>query len=305
MEHIPVQVEKVATLAGHADCVYAVCGTDQDHEVISAGGDGMVVLWDLRMPDLGKLVAQIPASVYALDFSEAHQLLITGHNHDGIHLIDWESKKEIGSRSFTQSQIFDLKVVGDTVIAACGDGTVTALSIPELDILWSHQLSNQRARRIAIHPQLPHIAIGYSDAVIRIWDLDNQEVLYQLHDHQASVFALSYSPNGDHLLSAGRDAHLKQWNVHDHYFVSKDIPAHMYAINDLKHSPDGKWIATVSMDKSVKLWDAETLTLRKVIDKARHAGHGTSVNAVYWSRFNQQIITASDDRKLAVWQAAL
>jgi WD40 repeat protein len=56
------------------------------------------------------------------------------------------------------------------------------------------------------------------------------------------------------------------------------------------------------MDKSIKVWDAEEYKLLKVIDKSRHAGHGTSVNKLLWTPFNDQLISASDDRTLSVWQ---
>ena len=55
------------------------------------------------------------------------------------------------------------------------------------------------------------------------------------------------------------------------------------------------------MDKSIKVWEAETLQLLKVIDRARHAGHGTSVNKLLWLADGRALISASDDRTLSVW----
>ena len=55
------------------------------------------------------------------------------------------------------------------------------------------------------------------------------------------------------------------------------------------------------MDKSVKVWQTADLTLLKVIDKARHAGHGTSVNKLLWSSYNDQVVSASDDRTISIW----
>jgi WD40 repeat protein len=55
------------------------------------------------------------------------------------------------------------------------------------------------------------------------------------------------------------------------------------------------------MDKSIKVWDAQEFRLLKVIDKARYAGHGTSVNKLYWSKFHNQLISCSDDRSISVW----
>jgi WD40 repeat protein len=55
------------------------------------------------------------------------------------------------------------------------------------------------------------------------------------------------------------------------------------------------------MDKSIKVWDTNELRLLKVIDKARHAGHGTSVNKLLWTSYNNQLLSASDDRTISVW----
>jgi WD40 repeat protein len=55
------------------------------------------------------------------------------------------------------------------------------------------------------------------------------------------------------------------------------------------------------MDKSIKVWDAAELKLLKVIDRSRHAGHGTSVNKVLWTDYNNQLLSASDDRMISVW----
>jgi len=114
------------------------------------------------------------------------------------------------------------------------------------------------------------------------------------------VFALRYSPDEKILVSGARDAHLKFWSV-DPYALSEDIVAHMYAINYLSFKEDGSMLVTCSMDKSIKVWDTEERKLLKVIDKARNAGHGTSINKVVWSSYTQEVISVSDDRSISIW----
>ena len=75
----------------------------------------------------------------------------------------------------------------------------------------------------------------------------------------------------------------------------------MYTINHLAFSPDGRYLASCSLDKSIKLWDATTLTLLRVLDRARAAGHGTSVNRLVWPGAENRLVSCSDDRSLAVW----
>lgn len=103
------------------------------------------------------------------------------------------------------------------------------------------------------------------------------------------------------MISGSRDAKLKIWDVSADYQQVEEIAAHLYAINHIAFSPDGTHFATASMDKSIKVWDANEMKLLKVIDKARHTGHGTSVNKLLWTSYNNQLVSASDDRSISVW----
>jgi WD40 repeat protein len=115
------------------------------------------------------------------------------------------------------------------------------------------------------------------------------------------VFTLRYTPDQDFLISGSRDARLKAWDARAGYVKAAEVVAHLYAINHLDFSPDGKHFVTCSMDKSIKVWDSGSLSLLKVIDRSRHAGHGTSVNRLLWTTFHDQLVSASDDRTLSVW----
>jgi WD40 repeat protein len=104
-----------------------------------------------------------------------------------------------------------------------------------------------------------------------------------------------------YLISGSRDAQLKIWDTSRAYELYKTIPAHMFAINDIKYHPERNFLATASMDKTIKVWDATNFQLLKVIDKARHNSHITSVNKLYWSSYENQLISCSDDRTILVW----
>ncbi|MFN3316701.1 MAG: WD40 repeat domain-containing protein, partial [Raineya sp.] len=164
------------------------------------------------------------------------------------------------------------------------------------------KLSEKSTRALALHPNNEHLAVAFSDCTIRILDTKTWKVIYTLEGHQNSVFSVAYSPCGKYLWSGSRDAHLRIWSVKDNYEVVKAIPAHLFAINHIFFSPNEQLAATCSMDKSIKIWDTQSFRLLKVIDKARHAGHGTSVNKLLWTNHQDLLISASDDRMIAVWQ---
>lgn len=297
-------VEKIDTFGGHRDCVYSLEKGPQSNQFFSTGADGLVVRWNLGRPDLGDLIAKVPASVYALAFHQPSSLLWVGQNYEGLHLIDPDKKQEVSSLKLTSAAIFDIKFYKSDAFVALSDGIVAIVDIEQLAVKKHLKASEQSARSIAINPVEREFAVGYSDNVVRIFDLTTYELKRIVTGHTNSVFTVAYSPDFRFLLTAGRDAHLKVWDVEKRYEAYQNIVAHMFAINNVVFSPDGTLFATASMDKAIKIWDAETYRLLKVVDRARHAGHGTSINKLLWMDYENQLLSASDDRTISVWKVA-
>ena len=102
-------------------------------------------------------------------------------------------------------------------------------------------------------------------------------------------------------MSGGKDAHLNFWDVKS-YSLLKSVPAHNFAIYDITFSPDHKLFATASRDKTLKIWDFKTMELLVRINKENFDGHVNSVNKLYWSTFNDYLISAGDDKSLIIWK---
>jgi WD40 repeat protein len=298
-----MQVSKIDTFSGHRDCVYTLAQGAQPNIFYSSGADGQVVAWDLAKPDLGTLLAQIPASVYAMAYFEAENALIVGQNGEGIQKIALAQNIGSVSLKFTYNNIFDIKILGNLAFAATGDGILVIIDLPKMAVLQTIKVTDKSIRSIAIHPTANEIALATSDQNCYRICLSTYALLQKIEGHSNSVFCIKYNNTGQYLYTAGRDAQLKIWQkTTDNYLLHSNIAAHMYAINDLAFSPDTSLLATCSMDKAIKIWDANSLKLLKVVDKARHAGHGTSVNKLLWSSYHNSLLSASDDRHIALWQ---
>lgn len=275
-----IEVNKLQTLTGHNDCIYALTEGCDPRFFYTGAGDGMVVEWDLDHPKDGKLVARLPHSVYALATDSLRNLLFIGHNFEGIHVVDLTENKEVWSLKLTDQAIFDIKVFGDEAYIGTGDGVLIVVDINSRSIKKHIKLSAKSIRVMSLAKDKRQLAIGLSDNTVKVLDLsDNFHPLANLTGHTNSVFALSYAPDESILVSAGRDARMKFWET-DTYSLLENIVAHMYAINYLYFKEDGNLLVTCSMDKSIKIWDTAEKKLLKVIDKARNAGHGTSINKV-------------------------
>jgi len=296
-------VTKIATLAGHRDAVYALTG-GTGGAVYSGSADGMVVGWDTTDPTRdGELLARVQNSVYALRHLPELGLLVLGHNFQGIQAIDLSQKQLVHATALPPVAIFEI-VFSESrqrLYVALGDGTLAVLTVPDFRLEKLLRLADKSLRCLALHEGRSELAVGSSDTFTRILDLDSLEVKCLLGESTNSVFSVAYSVDGMRLLTAGRDAQIRTWDVATGYTLTGSVPAHMYTINHLAFSSDGRYLASCSLDKSIKLWDATTLTLLRVLDRARAAGHGTSVNRLVWPGAENRLVSCSDDRSLVVW----
>ena len=292
-----VQIKKVITYNGHSDAVYTLEKGVEPHLFYSAGGDGNIVEWNLDKTESGRLIAKVQASVYSMCFVPERHLLIIAQNYEGIHLVDVLSNKEVGSLQFTESAIFDMKVVGDLLLVATGEGKLVVIDLPKLKVLHEVEVCDQKLRDILI-TQDNYCLVASSDGFVRKYQLPSFELVTEVQAHDNSVFALLQKKNI--VVSGSRDARLKFWHTND-LSLDESINAHMYAINDIVQRQDGAYLATASMDKTIKIWDYAKRKLIKVIDKARHKGHLSSVNKLLWLEYKDFLISCSDDRSIGVW----
>lgn len=295
-----VQIEKALTFKGHSDAVYALEKGKEPGKFYSSGGDGNVVEWNVNHTENGRLIAKISASVYSLCLIPNKNVLVVGQNYEGIHLIDIESRKQLGSLQLTNSAIFDIKCIKNLLLIATGEGKLFVVDLLTLKIVQTVIVSEKNLRNIHVLSE-KHFLIASSDGYIREYSIDKYQLINTLYAHDKSVFALAKKDSDNFIVSGGRDAKLKIWQSEGKLLLDETINAHMYAINDIVFRGDGNYFATASMDKTIKIWDYSKRKLIKVIDKARHNGHLTSVNKLLWLDHKDFLVSCSDDRSIGVW----
>ena len=292
---------KLFQFQGHQDSIYHLVSAEDGKSFFSAGGDGMIVRWSLDEPDQGKLVAKVEGSVYAMCFDPKSGTLLIGQNNEGIHAVDVERKERIRSIGLGPTALFSILKVEDHIYVGSGEGDLIKLAYSNFSILGRIKFSSKSLRTIAREPKSGNLALGFSDQRIRYVDPGTMEVIHEWEAHRHSVFTLAFSPDGEHLVSGSRDARICRWRTGGNFEPTGTVAAHLFAINHISFSPDGEHFLTCSMDKTIKIWSTADLSLLRVLDKARHAGHGNSVNRLLWLN-DDTFVSVGDDRIVSVWK---
>lgn len=298
-----MQVTKTVQLTGHNASIFALIEGQDERHIFTAAGDGWVVNWDLENPELGKLVAKVNRQVFSLCFLRKGQKIVAGNMDGGVHFIDLNDPLSTKNIAHHQRGVFDVLEADGNIFTAGGDGKLSRWSIEEMRSLETYHLANQALRCIIFCEKRQELAVGSSDGCIYLLDTQTLELRQKITAaHASSVFSLHYSQDGSHLLSGGRDAHLNVWDLENNFEKISSQPAHLFTINCIAFYPSGQYFATGSRDKTVKIWDASNYELVKVLEGGRDGGHFNSVNKVFWSKYQDLLVSCSDDRTCILWK---
>ena len=300
-----IRIRKQHQLTGHNSAIYALVPGPVAGSFLSASGDGMIVMWSLENPEQGKLLAQVDTQVFSLAYLPATDTLVAGDMNGGVHWLNLQEDKPNKHLSHHRKGTYAFLVLGDQLFSVGGDGVLTRWDALAQRSLESFQLSNMPLRSIHYHHQRRELVVGSSDHSIYLLDVDDLALReHWVGAHENSVFTVSYHPYLTNvLLSAGRDAQLKVWDITQQPpQVLSQQPAHWFTINDLIFHPEQHIFLTASRDKTIRIWNGDDFKLIKTLDAARDGGHINSINSLLWIPGSSTFVSASDDRSLILWE---
>lgn len=186
---------------------------------------------------------------------------------------------------------------------------------------------NQPVYSVSFQPNTPtpRLASAGGDNNVRIWNINYNstnstnststtvEYLLTLRKHTQAVNVVRFAPSGLVLASAGDDGMVILWTRSDKLvadfghddddakesWVARHVLSTQLEVYDLCWSPDGRFLATGSMDNVTKVFSAETG--HKLVELAHHSHY---VQGVAWDPQNAFLATQSADRSLQIYLLA-
>jgi WD40 repeat protein len=145
------------------------------------------------------------------------------------------------------------------------------------------------------------IAVSCSnDNSLKIWDLQSGECLKTVKPHKDYPRNLDATPDLNLVVTngGGQDPVIRLWNYKD-LEPRGTLVGHTNRINDLRITPDGKFIISCSSDKTVKVWD--TQSMRCIADLRKHTSDVVGVDI---SLDGKMAASVGYDDAILVWDVA-
>ena len=132
-----------------------------------------------------------------------------------------------------------------------------------------------------------------------ITDVSGENALFH-QVHNEIVTSVSYSTDGNYIVTASYDGTICIWNTNSGVQIGEPLIGHTDAVNSASFSTDGKYIVSASHDKTIRVWDVNSgLQVGEPL-----IGHKEWVNSASFSSDGKYIVSASRDKTIRIWDVS-
>jgi WD40 repeat protein len=152
---------------------------------------------------------------------------------------------------------------------------------------------------VAFSPNGTMLAAGARDGTIALWQVATQRLLATIRAYRGFTTAVSFSPDGTTLASAGDDVGslpVKLWNVRGRALASPPLEHPKGFPTSVAFSPDGQTLASGDASGAIILWDVKR---RRPLSPL--VGHARNVERLVFSPDGKTLASGSADSTLQLW----
>ncbi|HLZ17859.1 MAG TPA: hypothetical protein VKQ08_12495, partial [Cyclobacteriaceae bacterium] len=254
------------SLDGHTSAARALVTSVKNNSIYSGGSDGRVIHWALNngLWKADTLKHFTDYQIYSMDISSDGNLLVAGglfpadREANFVYLFNLSSpgsepKKITGFVSDVENLNFTPDNTGFYARSNSGK------SIMYSDLNTAREVINckEKITSIDLSPDGTKLAGGGVNGNLYIWDLKNN---YSVSTHPIlngnDILTVAYTPKGGDVIIGGENGELR---IVTGGIVRRVLPGHTSHIEQIKFSHSGKFMATASKDRTIRLWNMDEL----------------------------------------------
>ena len=241
----------------HPAQVISVAFNPAGTEIVSGSWDGVGRLWSVQ----GELLATLKGHnqpIWDVEFSPNGKLIATASVDGTLRLWDKEGnlvKLLKGHPGEVRSVAFSPD--GQQILSAGLDGTVRLWSLEGALLKVYKPFGSSGLTDAAFSPDGKRVIAGGFDTIATIWSIEG-EVLQTLEGHELEVRSLSFSHDGDRILTASGDGTTRVWDGKTGALITilSDGPS---ALWDALFVPGDRAVISAGENNQVLLWDLDSV----------------------------------------------
>ena len=289
---------QILCCTGHDKAVIAVALLPGDQQVLSAGEDKSICLWNLADGKLLRRMDGHTKRVWTLAVAPDGKSFASGGPDCIVRL--WNLNAETKPRELAtlpdSVRCLQFSADGQQLLAGCFDGKVHVIHVKtgQTSQVWTGH--KDAVLCLALSPDGSKVLSGggFSDASVCLRDARTGAILKRLLGHKEQVIAVAFV-DGTHAVSAGADNRVRLWDLKTGN-VQREFKGHDGGVYGLAVSRDGKRLLTGADDKIIRLWD-----LANGDELRRYAQHEEGINALAFTANGRYAVSAGDDRTVRLW----
>lgn len=316
-------------LTDKAQRLLAVAFNADASRLVAAGNDGTLFVWDLENCCSAPAEWEAGGTVRALTFLgvNGHEYLAAGIGKD-VRFWDFatgESKPELTLSLLSPEEgvrVLSLAASPSNHLLAAGseDGTVTVWDVATRELKFSQcsygetladcdPANEAEIRGLAFNAAGTLLAAGSSDRRVWLWDVQTarrlaRSPLGNAGGHINTVAGVAFNPQNDNeIASVSWDNNVHLWRVEqdgERWRLNPvdTLAGHASSVWAVAYTPDGKWLATGSSDKTVILWKLDQLN--QIGTSITRMGENVWALAASWD--GKQLAAGDEAGNLRIWQ---
>ncbi|MCO5601493.1 hypothetical protein L7F22_055614 [Adiantum nelumboides] len=324
------------TCKGHTNWVLCIAWSPDGKHLVSGDKDGHIILWDpkdgkangstlndytlnaitptflyknssVSLPAMRSFVDKI--ALFSIEETQGHKKWITSLSWEPSHLETPSRRFASGSKD-GDVRIWDttmrkctICLTGHTLAVTCvkwsGEGLIYSSSQDCTIKVWETS-RGKLIRELKGHGHWVNTLALSTEYVLRTGPYDYKSSQFSSASEMKGAALTRYNAAKkdapERLVSGSDDFTMFLWEPSINKHPKARMTGHQQLVNHVYFSPDGRWIASASFDKSVKLWNGSTGEFI-----ATFRGHVGPVYQISWSADSRLLLSGSKDSTLKIW----
>jgi WD40 repeat protein len=301
-------------LTAHRELVSSAAFSPDGGSIAIGDESGTIFVWDIgRTRGAPFLISDIERTARRGWFTNEDRYIVTIAPDGQVSLVDRTTLQRLGSLQTGHERLHDvwLSPSGDRIVAAgrfSGRALLRVFALHEAFSFSAPKLIKEVAIRDIADPRIledrgsvsvssdgARVAVGLKEAAVTVWTTVGNNDMRVLWEVPTAATAVTLSPDGRTLITAGLSHIPEVWDVDAQQLVRR-LEGHSSAVVHASFSSNGQEIVTASLDGTARIWNRRSGLPRVVL-----RGHSGEVTHAEFAPNGNRVVTAGADGTARTW----